>query len=91
MGIFLGRFKILWLILSNELLVLLVEDGRGTGESARKRERERGCEPTGTKGSFRYRVIYPVTKGDTFGTTLRAPVGEPGLKLVFNRYLKLFL
>ena len=47
--------------------------------------------PTGTKGSFRYRVIYPVTKGDTFGTTLRAPVGEPGLKLVFNRYLKLFL
>ena len=41
MGIFLGRFKILWLILSNESLVLLVEDGRGTGESARERERER--------------------------------------------------
>ena len=44
MGIFLGRFKILWLILSNELLVLLVEDGRGTGESARNEtgEDERG-------------------------------------------------
>ena len=46
--------------------------------------------PTGAKGCFRYRVIYPVTKTDTFGTTLRAPVGEPGLKLVFNRYLNSF-
>ena len=64
------------------------------GERERERERvqgnrnERGCERTGvaacTKGGFRYQVIYPVTKAHTFGTTLLAPVGEPGQKLVFT-------
>ena len=63
----------------------------GEQERVQGKGNGRGCERTGvaafgTKGSFSYRVIYPVTKADTFGTTLLAPVGEPGLKLVFNRY-----
>ena len=46
MSIFLDQFNILLLILLNESLLqvedgMLVEDGRGTGESARERERER--------------------------------------------------
>ena len=41
--------------------------------------------PTGTKGGFRYRVIYPVSKSDPIGLTLGAPVGKPVPKLVFNR------
>ena len=48
-----------------------------------KRERMRGG--TGRSGLW-YRVIYPVTKIDTFGLTLLALVGEPGLKSVFNWY-----
>ena len=63
--------------------------GTGTGEDAS--DRAQRPIPTGTIGGFSHRVIYPVTKADIFGTTLRAPVGEPGLMLVFNRYLKLFL
>ena len=73
------------------------------GESEREREKGKDASewaertlapvgiPTGAKVCFRYRVIYPVTKADIIGTTLWASVGEPGLKLVFNRYLKLFL
>ena len=41
--------------------------------------------PTGTKGGFRYRVIYPVSKADPIGLTLGAPVEEPVPKLVCNR------
>ena len=38
---FISRFSILWLLLSNESFVLLVEDVRGTGEDARERKRMR--------------------------------------------------
>ena len=36
---FISQFSILWLLLSNESFVLLVEDARGTGEDARERKR----------------------------------------------------
>ena len=69
------------------------------GERERMRGNGRGCNgtakgplvpvgiPTGSKGSLRHRVIYTVAKSYTFGLTLLAPVGEPGLKSVFNRYI----
>ena len=41
---------------------------------------------TGTNGGFGYRVIYPVTMTGAIGFTLLVLVGEPGLKLGFNRY-----
>jgi len=57
---------------------------KGTGAGENASDRAQRPIPTGTIGGFSHRVIYPVIKADIFGTTLQAPVGEPGLMLVFN-------
>ena len=90
----LDQFNILLLILLNESLLqvedgMLVEDGRGmmrgNGRSWAKLPLVPVGIPTGTKGGFRYRVIYPVSKPDPIGLTLGAPVEKPVPKLVSNR------
>ena len=67
---FISRFSILWLLLSNESFVLLVEDARGTGEDARERERTRW----NGRGGLWYRLLFPTGTEEDFRHRLKTPV-----------------
>jgi len=86
-GICIGRFNILWLILGIIIGTRMGEDTRN-GRDASERHGSALAPvgiPTGTKGGFTYRVIYPVSKSDPISLTLGAPVEKPVPKLVSNR------
>jgi hypothetical protein len=64
MSILFGSIQYLWYILWNELLVLLVEDRRGTGADVRERERMGG---NGHSGPW-YPLVFQLVPKEVLGT-----------------------